>query len=81
MGTGLGTRQVKKTNTRHGGGACTGDMGEGATASCSLSSASNLRRIRVSLFFFSIHGFNRHSRICCTDCLTHISIPLPFDTL
>lgn len=50
LGTGLGTWQVKKTNTRHGGVACTGDVG--GTGFCSLSSASNLRRIRVSLFFF-----------------------------
>lgn len=43
----------------------------------------SLCSLLVSVFYYSksyIHGFNGHSKICCTDSL-NISISLPLDTL
>lgn len=88
VGTGLGTQQVDITNTRHGRpGACSGDPRKVlASRSFRCRQRENLSLSvlsLVSIFAYSkscIPGFNRHSKICCTYCLDHVSIPLPRNT-
>lgn len=51
---------------------------------CLLQENLSLCSFLVSIFCYCkscIHGFNRHSKSCCTDSLNNISIPLPLNTL